>query len=208
MLDRDARNSLQFSREGMAGMKTVHVQFESSRELLNVYWGFLEDGGLFLDEQAGQGLQESDTILVEVGIATLKKKFLLEARVVRREAGRTVVAFQKDQGQDLLLNAAWADSHDVPQRKHRRFRAAADVRYGASGGPTDTIGHLVGVSHGGCCMRGVSMLPSGSRVSLLMSGAEVSGQVRWATSAGEMGIEFSSTNVPIHLLVAEPFAQL
>src|SRR5438046_1568375 len=111
-------------------MKNISVRFQSGRELLNAYWGFLDDGGLFLEGHVGVDDKEGERIVADVRIESLKKRFTLKGRIAKRDDRRTVIAFDKGEGQDLLLNAAWADSHDVPQRKHRRFQTGSEVAYG------------------------------------------------------------------------------
>ena len=45
------------------------------------------------------------------------------------DGNRAFVAFDEGQEQDMMLNAAWADSHEVPQRKHRRYPTGNKVLY-------------------------------------------------------------------------------
>jgi hypothetical protein len=203
-------------------MRSVSVQFPSGREVLRSYWGFLHQGGLVLPDH---DLSEGDAVLLDVRIKSLKQSYRLPARVVRRGAGdgRTFVAFNGGEAQDLMLNAAWADSHDVPQRKHRRVsvegRRPRTVRYRLAGDTeARASGVILDVSAGGCRLRGDLVVPVGTRIQLLIdrplsAGSQplegpqpfdglqpLDGQVRWTTPGREMGIEFSRPE-----LVLRPF---
>ncbi len=197
-------------------MRSMKVNFASGRELLNSYWGFLKHGGLVLGDR--QDLVEGDPVLLDVRIDSLKKNYRLEAKVVRRapEEGRAFVAFDEGQQQDEMLNAAWADSHEVPQRKHRRYPISTDVRYfirdeaklppravvkDKERSITPSHGRLLNVSPGGCCLKGPDTFPVGTRLKVVAQGIELDGQVRWTTMAREMGIEFSKPDLVVQALL-------
>jgi len=185
------------------------VHFPSGRELLASYWGFLRDGGLVLTEAQVSlseppfaTLQEGDSLGLEVHIRTLKQTFEVFGRVVRRGADRLFVAFTPDHGNDAIdakermLNAAWADTHDVPQRKHRRLEGPGQVDFTVDG--IDAHGELLDLSPGGARLRGPARLPVGARVQLRLADETVEGQVRWSTRANEMGVEFSQPTVAVY----------
>jgi Tfp pilus assembly protein PilZ len=172
-------------------MRNVQVLFPSGREVLNSYWGFLQHGGLVLSEP--RDLREGDALVLDVKIRSLKQSYQFAASVVRRapDGERAFVAFDEGQDQEVMLNAAWADTHEVPQRKHRRFPVTSEVRYAAADKP-EASGHgrLMNLSRGGCCLKGTLALAVGTRVRLQAGDFELFGKVRWVTPAGEMGIEF------------------
>jgi hypothetical protein len=192
--------------EGRA-MATVAVQFPSGREVLGSYWGFLKDGGLILGAAPGSDdgtvslppevgeLSEGDPLLLDIRVRTLKTVYRLAARLVRRSADgrRAFVAFTSGQDQQALLDAAWADTYDVPQRKHRRYDQRAPVAYRIDGG-AESEGEIVDVSPGGVRLRARTPLPVGARVRLrvLEDGLdrdELQGKVRWSRGRNECGIE-------------------
>jgi hypothetical protein len=172
-------------------MRSVQVQFPSGREVLNSYWGFLQHGGLVLEEPAD--LREGDALVLDVKIRSLKQTWKFAASVVRRapDGVKAFVAFDEGQDQEVMLNAAWADTHEVPQRKHRRFPMTSDVRYSAAE-KADQEGHgrLMNLSRGGCRLKGTVGFAVGTRVRLEAGNFELFGKVRWATPGNEMGIEF------------------
>jgi Tfp pilus assembly protein PilZ len=172
-------------------MRSVPVQFPSGREVLSSYWGFLEHGGLVLRDS--RDLREGDAVVLEVRIKSLKQSYRFAGRVVKRSTDekRTFVAFDKGQDQQQMLNAAWADTHDVPQRKHKRFTSGEEALYGLGDAPSAmTRGEILDVSSGGCRLKGPIAFPVGARIKMAALGVEVSGQVRWVTPGREMGIEF------------------
>jgi hypothetical protein len=172
-------------------MRSVQVQYPSGREVLNSYWGFLEHGGLVLDEP--RDLAEGDPIALDVRIRTLKQSYRFVAKVVRRasDGQRVFVAFDAGQEQDVMLNAAWADTHECPQRKHRRFVVTSEIRYAVSDDPAHVgTGRLMNLSRGGCCFKGSQPVPVGARLRMSADGLELMGKVRWLTKSCEMGIEF------------------
>jgi Tfp pilus assembly protein PilZ len=172
-------------------MRAVQVQFPSGRELLESYWGFLQNGGLVLREP--RDLCEGDSLALDVKVRTLKQTYRLAAHVVRRDGdgadARTFVAFDNGQDQETMLNAAWADTNEVPQRKHKRYPGGEHVRFFADdpGHPTD--GKLMDFSAGGCSVRGELHVQVGDAVTVEANGVTVKGKVRWVKT-GEFGVEF------------------
>lgn len=178
---------------GDRATRNVEVQFPSGREVLSSYWGFLKNGGLVIKD--GKDLKEGDALILDVRIKSLKQSYRFAGRVVKRtlDASRLFVAFDEGQDQEMMLNAAWADTHDVPQRKHRRYpgKLNAEVRYVAEASPDRPgRGRVVDVSPGGCRLKGNVPIPVGSRIKVTATGIDLDGQVRWTTAGNEMGIEF------------------
>jgi hypothetical protein len=168
-------------------MRTARVEFPSGREVLRAYWGFLSTGGLVVGEPA---LVEGDLVKLDVKIASLKKVYHLTGYVKKAEQGRAHVAFDAGHAHEELLNAAWADSHGVPERHHRRYDLGLQVSYRI--GDAEGQGRIVNLSRGGCCLEAEHTLRVGTRLHLHGEGFALDGQVRWAhASARRMGIEFS-----------------
>jgi hypothetical protein len=183
-------------------MRSIQVQFASGREVLNSYWGFLKNGGLVLADP--NDLAEGDNVVLDVKIKSLKRSYKLAARVVKRasEGNRAFVAFDEGQEQDVMLNAAWADSHEVPQRKHRRYPTGNHVLYAQPGSSEAThAGQILDVSPGGCRLRGPQLIPVGGRVRVIAMGIELDGQVRWTAGGREMGIEFQKPALVVQALL-------
>ena len=182
-------------------MRSVQVQFASGREVLNSYWGFLKDGGLVLADPSD--LAEGDNVVLDVKIKSLKRSYKLAARVVKRapDGQRAFVAFDAGQEQDIMLNAAWADSHEVPQRKHRRYPTGNRVLYSGNGQTATHAGQILDVSPGGCRLRGAHLLPVGARIRVLALGIELEGQVRWTAGGREMGVEFQKPALVVQALL-------
>jgi hypothetical protein len=187
---------------GVGRMRSIQVQFASGREVLNSYWGFLRNGGLVLADP--NDLIEGDNVIVDVKIKSLKQSYKLAARVVKRapDGERAFVAFDEGTEQDVMLNAAWADSHEVPQRKHRRYPTGNKVLYAASGAASVThAGQILDVSPGGCRLKGPHLIPVGGRVRVIALGIELEGQVRWTAAGREMGIEFQKPALVVQALL-------
>ena len=208
-LDSRGARLIEFWQAGFSGlvdMRSVQVHFPSGREVLSSYWGFLENGGLVLRESPE--LEEGDAILLDVRIKSLKQTYRFAGRVVKRspspknDGHRAFVAFDEGQDQESMLNAAWADSHDVPQRKHRRYPGGGEVRYITPAEPARIgKGKILNVSPGGCCLKGSMMFPVGARVRVTALGIELDGQVRWITPGDEMGIEFAKPDLVVQALL-------
>jgi hypothetical protein len=188
--------------EGTVEARRIQVQFPSGREVLGSYWGFLRNGGLVLPEASG--LVEGDSIVLDVKIKSLKQSYRFAGRVVKRTIEeRAFIAFNEGQDQESMLNAAWADSHDVPQRKHRRYPVLSEVRYSQSTASAGegARGRILNVSPGGCRLKGPVALPVGARVRVTALGIDLDGQVRWTTPGSEMGIEFSRPDLVVQTLL-------
>ena len=175
-------------------MRSVQVQFPSGRELLNSYWGFLQAGGLILREP--RDLKEGEKIALDIKIRSLKQTYKFGMHVVRRtpddDGEKIFVAFDEGQDQEVMLNAAWADTHEVPQRKHRRYPVKNAVTYfGVEPASPPMQGQMLNLSRGGCRVKGAAPLPVGTRVTVEAGGYKLNGKVRWIAPAGEMGIEFT-----------------
>ena len=186
-------------------MRSIQVQFASGREVLNSYWGFLKNGGLVLADP--HDLLEGDSVVLDVKIKSLKASYKLAARVVKRapDGLRAFVAFDEGQEQDVMLNAAWADTHEVPQRKHRRFPMTSAVSYRAAESTERAgQGRLLNLSRGGCRLRGPQLYPVGARVRVIAMGIELDGQVRWTAGGREMGIEFQKPALVVQALLEQP----
>ncbi len=184
-------------------MRSIQVQFASGREVLNSYWGFLRNGGLVLADP--RDLSEGDSVVLDVKIKSLKRTYKLAAHVVKRapDGARAFVAFDEGQEQDLMLNAAWADSHEVPQRKHRRYPTGNQVLYAGGAEVPTHAGQILDVSPGGCRLRGPHILPVGARIRVLALGIELDGQVRWCAGGREMGVEFQKPALVVQALLDE-----
>lgn len=182
-------------------MRSIQVHFPSGREVLNSYWGFLKNGGLVLADPLD--LIEGDNVVLDVKIKSLKRSYKLQARVVKRAPdNRAFVAFDEGQEQDVMLNAAWADSHEVPQRKHRRYPTGNNVLYAQAGANTTThAGQILDVSPGGCRLRGPHLYPVGARIRVIAMGIELDGQVRWTAGGREMGVEFHKPATVVQALL-------
>ncbi len=180
-------------------MKDLEVRFETGREVLNAYWGYLSDGGLIIPDQ-GQ-LMVGDPVSLSVRIESSHSCYSLSGRVVRRDvaAGRAVIAFSPGEPQDMLLTQALADAEHVPARRARRFRVALDARVVAANGAGQIEAHLVDLSEFGCCFRlddpGSAHLPVGTPVEIAAPDFEVGGRVVW-TRHTERGVAFVGQDAP------------
>src|SRR5262245_47954342 len=121
-------------------MRSARVEYPSGRELLAAYWGFLGSGGLVVPGSAlataadalaagGDDGVDTESVLLEVRIASLRKEYRLRGRVKRSDGRVAVIAFDEDQTQDILLAAAWADGQGVPERRHRRWNVELPLRF-------------------------------------------------------------------------------
>ena len=175
-------------------VKDLEVRFETGREVLNAYWGYLSDGGLIIPDQ-GQ-LAVGDPVSLSVLIESLRASYSLSGRVVRRDiaAGRAVIAFSPGQPQDMLLTQALADAEQVPARRARRFRVTLSARVlDASNGVETLEAHMVDLSEFGCCFRLEddvgSRLPVGTPIQIAAPDFAVGGRVVW-TRHTERGVAF------------------
>lgn len=185
-------------------MKDLEVRFETGREVLNAYWGYLSDGGLIIPDK-GQ-LAVGDPVYLSVLIESSQSTYALSGKVVRRDvaAGRAVIAFSPGQPQDMLLTQALADAEHVPARRARRFRVALDARVqDAANGAEEVEAHLLDLSEFGCCFRledaAHGKLPVGTPIEIAAQDFAVGGRVVW-TRHTERGVAFvaheAAANVP------------
>jgi hypothetical protein len=169
-------------------MRSVKVEYGTGQELFEAYWNFLRSGGLVL--RGRPELVEGALVDLVVRIRSLKKQWTFVARVARVDSdGRVFVAFEPGQAQDKMINAAWADTYQVPERRHRRFDVRAQVSYEFDG--ERHAATLTNLSRGGCRIVTPDKLPVGAR--LYVSGPDlvVHAQVRWSRTGREAGLEFA-----------------
>ena len=183
----------------------IELKYPTGREVLDNYWGFLKHGGLVLSEPDKlTGLGEGDPVALRVQIQSLKQVFEVKASLIKRstDGRRAFVAFDESESQAMMLNAAWADSQGVPQRKHRRYPVDDQVRYTSSDGAKEGVpGFLLDVSPGGCRLRGDVVLPVGAHVRVNTLGIDLDGKVRWTTPGNEMGIEFLKPDLVVQVFL-------
>ena len=200
-------------------MRKARVEYPSGREVLKDYWGFLTSGGLIVGDRSfipavsiagsaaalaeslaaggdaepaasAESAADGEQVVLDVRIASLRKEYQIAGRVRLRSGGRAVIAFDAGPSQDALLNAAWADGEDVPERRHRRWRVTEPMRYRA--GEREGMGRLIDISRGGCCVAAAAALRVGMRMFVEIAGAWVEARVRWANGrSGMAGLEFS-----------------
>jgi Tfp pilus assembly protein PilZ len=175
-------------------MRQLKVDFEAGRDLFEVYWNFLQSGGVVV--RAGDGVVEGDELEVLLSIRSLKKSWRMRGRVARMaKDGRCFVAFDAGQSQEDLVNGAWADAYAVPERRHRRVHLRTNVGYRVGGGGAELRqAVLTNLSRGGCCIETDERLPVGTRVQLCGPGLAAVAKVRWVRRAPsrELGLEFAS----------------
>ena len=175
-------------------MKALEVRFDSGRDVLSAYWGYLSDGGLVIPDEGG--LAVGDSVSLCILIASASASYSLAGRVVRRDAHaqRAVIAFAPGQPHDMLLTQALADADKVPARRARRFRVdlhaqVRDARNGAHPVPA----RLVDVSELGCCVRlsgDAGVLATGTPVEVRSDPFNVEGRVVWERR-DERGVMFA-----------------
>lgn len=175
---------------GGDGMKQVDVRFESGREVLNAYWGYLSDGGLVI--QRGSSLDVGQPIALEVRVTSSNSRYSFTGRVVKhRDDGRTVVAFHPGEPHDMLLTEALAETDHVPPRRHRRYVVDADGQMIVDdrGEPV----RMINVSASGCCLQ-VSNNENagvGTHIEVQAAGFCATGTVVWSRHT-ERGVRFDS----------------
>ena len=174
-------------------MRTTRVVYPTGRELLSSYWGFLASGGITLDAERGEpsAFCEGDAIVVDVRIASLRKEYRLAGHIRRRFDGRALVAFDVGEPQDMLLNAAWADGQEVPERRHRRWPVNVPVHFRSGDGEGEGV--VVDLSRGGLCLEADTLLRVGTVVTVTGPGIVADGRVRWMGTKPRrhFGVEFS-----------------
>lgn len=120
----------------------VDVHFETGREILHAYWGYLSGGGITLDNpghalRAGQRI----TLLVHIGA---RRQFEVCGRVARASCDSTLVAFDTGESQNQLLAAALSD---------RPTDLVAHLALCDAKRTAQVSAHLYELSEDGCCLR-------------------------------------------------------
>lgn len=176
-------------------MKDLQIAFQSGRDVLNAYWGYLSDGGLIIPDQ---GLAVGEPVSLSVRIESSSASYSLAGKVVRCDsgAGMAVIAFSPGQPQDMLLTDALSDADKVPARRARRFRVHLEARVRDSrNGADPTEARLVDVSEYGCCFRlqdaASGAFAVGTPVEIAAPDFAVTGRVVW-TRHTERGVAFFS----------------
>ena len=157
-------------------------------------------------DQVNALLPPGTALRLEVHVCSIRKTYPLDVRLVELRNGKggvqLVVAFLHSLPPDELLDAAWADGCDAPQRRSRRLPLRTSVLFERlDGGPVASQeGHLLNLSVGGCCVEGSGLPPPGTQVLLTTQprdategpSLKLAGRVRWTEkpSSGLMGIEF------------------
>lgn len=178
-------------------MKELEVRFDSGRDVLSAYWGYLSDGGLVIPDEGG--LAVGDPVSLSILITSASATYSLAGRVVRRDAAaqRAVIAFAPGQPHDMLLTQALADADKVPARRARRFRVDLDARVRDSrNGAHPVAARLVDVSELGCCVRlaagtGAPPLVTGTPIEIAADLFNVEGRVVW-DRADDRGVVFAA----------------
>jgi hypothetical protein len=180
----------------VAKVKELEVRFDSGRDVLSAYWGYLSDGGLVIPDEGG--LTVGDPVSLSILITSASATYSLAGRVVRRDAAaqRAVIAFAPGQPHDMLLTQALADADKVPARRARRFRVDLDARVRDSrNGARPVAARLVDVSELGCCVRladagDAPPLVTGTPVEIAAEPFNVDGRVVW-DRADDRGVMFA-----------------
>ncbi len=168
-------------------MRLVKVRYDGGQELLGAYWNSLRSGGVVLP--SADGLVEGEAVELEVAIRSMKKTFRIGGSVsYLADDGRAFVAFGGDERHEALLNAAWSDGFDVPERRHHRFELRREVQYAIAGAPRRAT--MTNLSRGGCSIEIDERLPVGAHLYLMGFGLAT---VRWAAGAGHVvGLQFET----------------
>jgi hypothetical protein len=178
-------------------VKELEVRFDSGRDVLSAYWGYLSDGGLVIPDEGN--LAVGDPVSLSILITSASATYSLAGRVVRRDAAaqRAVIAFAPGQPHDMLLTQALADADKVPARRARRFRVDLDASVRDSrNGAHPVAARLVDVSELGCCVRlaaGTDAPPlvTGTPVEIAAEPFHVEGRIVW-DRADDRGVLFAS----------------
>lgn len=178
-------------------MRVLRVAYEAGRDLFDVFWNFLQSGGVIVPSSGGA--MEGEPVLAAVRIRSLKKEWHFRSRIARLGGdGRAWVAFDPGQEQEAMVNAAWADTYAVPERKHRRYSVRADVNWRQKTDPDLRASlrkaTITNLSRGGCCLETDERLPVGTVIRVEGDNLSVDAQVRWAKRppSRELGLEFAT----------------
>ena len=168
----------------------VDVRFDSGRDVLNAYWGYLSDGGLVISHRSA--LDVGQNISLDVRIASSNSRYSFSGKVVKHQPdGRTVIAFRPGEPHDMLLTEALAETDQVPARRHRRFTVDSEAHI--AGSEIKTTARLVNISASGCCLRLAAergnTLAVGTAVEVQSAGFRANGTVVW-TRHTERGVRF------------------
>ena len=181
-------------------LKSIEITFTTGRDVLKAYWGFLSNGGLVL--QDAHDLELGDPVAMRVTIASSQREYKLRGHVVRRPdvshaaPERTVIEFAPGEPHDLLLSAAWAETDNVPARRHRRQPVDREIAVRVpQAGATPIAGRLLNVSLGGCCVNvagSASRVRAGETVQLVAGETVAHGLIRWQR-ADDLGVQFDDS---------------
>lgn len=177
-------------------MKEIDVRFDSGRDVLNAYWGYLSDGGLVISDR--DGLAEGQPVSLKVHIASSDSRYLFAGKVVKRhdgaEGGQVVIAFRPGEPHDMLLTEALSETDNVPARRHRRYRLDIGARVRAGSAEGHDV-RLINLSAGGCCLQLDEAMRGdygvGARITIDLADIRLSGEVVWARHR-DRGIRFES----------------
>jgi hypothetical protein len=176
-------------------MKQVDVRFNSGRDVLNAYWGYLSHGGLVIRDNSS--LDVGQAVDLQVEIESSQSRYSFAGDVVKRQAdGQAVIAFRPGEPHDMLITEALAETDQVPPRRHRRYHVDLTARVvSPSGG--ELAARVVNVSEGGCCFRvdlSNTDFDIGSNVDIYAGNFRASGRVVW-TRHTERGVRFTEPDV-------------
>ena len=172
-------------------MTDLQIRFNSGRDVLNAYWGYLSDGGLVLPDH---GIDVGHPVALEIHIESIHTTYALIGSVVRRDSGgQMVVRFSPGEPHDMLLTDALSETDNVPARRHRRYRIDRAARL--TGPPGELAARVVDVSDEGCCVQlasgDLASVPVGTMLVVGCDGLTLSGKVVWARHT-ERGVMFDS----------------
>lgn len=173
-------------------LKDLEVRFESGRDVLSAYWGYLSDGGLVIPGR--DGLIVGEDVSLQVLIASAQARYSLAGRVVRLDPGRgaVTIAFSPGQPHDMLLTQALADADQVPARRARRFRVDLPAQVEVDEPASAFSARLLDVSELGCCMQvygEAGNLGIGRGIGIVTEEFSVRGRIVWARR-DERGVLF------------------
>ncbi len=191
---------------GKSSMRNVHVRFDSGREVLGAYWGFLSNGGLLIPHHGD--LELGEHVALQVHVQSTQSDFSLAGRVVNCESnGYTAVAFSEGEPHDMLLSDALAETEDLPPREHHRHPFDREATLSEADHHEDTLVRLVNVSESGCCLEvdhsHTAEFAVGTQVNVRMGDFDAPGEIVW-TANTERGVRFSDDTAPaVRRLVKE-----
>ena len=133
----------------------VDVYFESGRDVLNAYWGYISGGGLMIPSKDGihssPELRTGQKVTVQVNIGPRsrshdrpRRQCSVHGRIARADCDETVIAFDTEESQSQLLSAALSEQ-PVDFQAHLTLRDYPPESM--------TPSHLFELSEDGCCLR-------------------------------------------------------